>query len=209
MGHKVNPRGFRLVVNKDWNSRWFGEGIDYGRKLLEDLKIRKFIQAHAKSAGIHKINIVRSFSRVEVVVKVAKPGVMIGRGGANFQALKEKLEDQVGSNIKVTVEEVRSPALSAKLVAEDVAGRIERRQPVRRVMRRVLDDVVSAGADGVKIRCAGVLSGPSSISRAETKISGSIPAQTLRANIDYYNAVARTGYGTIGVKVWIYKKGNG
>lgn len=207
MGHKVNPRGFRLSVNKDWSSRWFAKGADYGTNVLEDLKIRKFIQKHAKSAGINRIDIKRSFSDVEAVVKVAKPGVMIGRGGAHLQALKDKIVQEIGRDIKITIEEVKDAGLAAKLIAEEIAGRIERRQPIRRIMRKVATEVMSAGADGVKIRCAGVLSGPSSISRAQYEYAGSVPAQTLRANIDYHNAVAYTSYGTIGIKVWVYRKG--
>lgn len=204
MGHKVNPLGFRLTVTKDWRSRWFAGKERYGDRALEDLKIRRFIRKHGKSAGIERIDIKRFFSNIEVIVQVAKPGVMIGRGGANLQALKGELAAALKKEMRIVIEEVKDPGLSAKLIAEAMAQKIERRIPTRRVMRRTVDEVMAKGVRGVRVQCGGPLSGPSSIGRTEKLSAGAVPTQTLRSRVDYHSATAFTNYGTIGVKVWVH-----
>lgn len=203
MGQKTHPVGFRLGITKAWKSRWFS-GKDYARNALEDVKIRKFIRTKAPAAGIHAIEIERSLSKVKVSIVVARPGLIIGRGGANLQLLREELAKHIGARLDLSVEEFKTPELSAQLVADDIARQIKRRLPLGRILAITADRVMAKGARGVKVVCSGVLSGPSSIARSQKIVHGSIPAQTLRANLDYAQATAFTAYGTIGVKVWIY-----
>lgn len=202
MGQKTNPRGFRLGINVDWKSLWYARK-GYPKLVLEDKKIRDLINARVSDAGVSEVRIERS-PGIKVVLCVSRPGMVIGRGGSGLAELKEMIGRSLGAKVDVVVEEVRRPELSAKLVAEEVVRSILRRLPVRRVMNQVCERVVAAGAKGVKIVVAGVIGGPSSISRRERAVRGSVPAQTLRSKIDFARSTAFTSYGTLGIKVWIY-----
>lgn len=204
MGQKTHPLGFRLGVSEEWKSRWFANGKEYGRMAIEDVHIRRFLEGSAALAGIAKLEIEREADKVKVILKVSRPGVVIGRGGSTLNTLKIGLNKLLGKKIDLVVEEVKVPELSAKLMAEEVIRQIKQRMPIRRVMNNTAEKVMSRGAKGVKIICSGVLSGPSSISRSEKVVKGSIPTQTLRAKIDYSRSTAFTSYGTIGIKVWVY-----
>lgn len=203
MGQKSHPQGFRLELNRDWKSTWFAEKNDYGNKVLEDLKIRAFIKKKVGHAGVKSIKIERSLTQLRVIVVVLRPGVVIGRGGAGHEMLKDELKRLAGKDVDLSVESFKEKNLSATLVAQDIVNQLKGRVPARRVLKSAGDNVMSAGAKGVKIAVAGVIGGPSSIARTEKVSHGSIPLQTLKANIDYASETAFTGYGTLGVKVWI------
>lgn len=204
MGQKVNPRSLRLQVNKDWESKWFAVA-DYSKFLVQDIKIRRAVEAKlGKRAGVARVDIERSHTQVTVTVHTSKPGVVIGRGGSGAEELKRILSKIVGSTVKVSIEEIRKPELAAQLVAENIASQLERRVSFRRAMRASVENTMKAGAKGAKITVAGRLNG-AEMARRETTAQGSIPLHTFRADIDFARAVARTTYGIIGVKVWIYK----
>ncbi|MEX0932025.1 MAG: 30S ribosomal protein S3 [Candidatus Saccharimonadales bacterium] len=208
MGQKVNPISMRLQVNKDWKSKWFAGGQDYKKLLNEDLEIRQFINKNVdRRAGIDRVDIERSPNNISISIYTAKPGVVIGRGGSGIEELKLQLIKIVSSPLRLNIEEVKRPELRARLVAENIAGQLERRINFRRAVKATADATMRAGAKGVKITVAGRLNG-AEMARRETEILGSIPLHTIRANIDYAHAVARTTYGVIGVKVWIYKGDN-
>jgi small subunit ribosomal protein S3 len=190
-------------VNRDWNSTWYAEKRDYGDKAFQDLKIRKFIRDKVSHAGVKSIKIERSLTELKVVVVVLRPGVVIGRGGSGHERLMAELEKFAGTKVDLSVESFKEKDLSAVLVALEVVGQIKKRFPVRRATRASAERVMSAGAKGVKIQVSGVIGGPSSIARVEKYTLGSVPLQTLRAKIDYASETAFTGYGTLGVKVWI------
>lgn len=204
MGQKTHPLGFRLGVVENWRSRWFASGKDYGSLALEDARIRRFLEKETRAAGVSAVEIEREAEKARVTLKVSRPGVIIGRGGSNLALLREGLQKLLGKRVDLVVEEIKSPELSAKIMGEEVVRQIKQRLPVRRIINRVAERVISRGAKGVKILASGVLSGPSSISRQDKTVRGSIPAQTLRAKIDFARVTAFTSYGTIGVKVWIY-----
>ncbi len=204
MGQKVNPVAFRLGTIYDWTSRWFSEK-DYAKYVLEDKKIRDFIKRNHPDAGIVSIIIERSSSLIKLILTVARPGVLIGRGGSGLTILRGEIADITAAKIDLEVMEFKNPEQSAQLVADEVARSIERRLPVRRLMNSVAEKVMAKGSLGVKIICSGVISGPSSISRRERVVRGSIPAQTLRARVDFARGTAFTTYGTIGVKVWVLR----
>ncbi len=204
MGHKINPRSFRLQVDKDWKSRWFADK-DYAAYLVEDIKIRDAIEAKlGKRAGVARIDIERSPSQVEVSIHTSKPGVVIGRGGSGAEELKKTVSKLAKSPVKISIEEIRKPDTNALLVAENIASQLERRMAFRRAMRMSIENCMKAGAKGVKVRMGGRLGG-SELARVETSSAGSIPLHTLRADVDFAQALAHTTYGVIGVKVWIYK----
>lgn len=203
MGQKTHPTGFRIGVSKDWKSRWYAED-KYKNHALEDLKIRKLIQKKASTAGIARIEIDRSLTELSLTLFVAKPGMVIGRGGKSVEELKKELARLTGLKVKLDIEEVKKPQLSAKLVAEGIARQIERRFNVRRVIGATADRVMEAGALGVRIVVAGRVGG-AEIARADKVSRGSVPLQTLRADVDFARETACTVYGTVGVKVWIYK----
>ena len=203
MGQKVTPKGFRLEFNRDWKSLWYSEKKSYGDRVLEDLRIRKFIKQKVGHAGIKSIRIERSIGDLRVNVVVLRPGVVIGRGGSGHEMLKQELEKFAGVKADVSVESFKEKDLSASLVAEDIVFQIKKRVPVRRIIKSAVQRVMDAGAKGVKVRVGGVIGGPSSIHRSESLTLGSVPLQTLRAKIDYASETAFTGYGTLGVKVWI------
>ncbi len=204
MGQKVNPISMRLGINRTWNSRWFA-GKDYPDYVLEDHKIRKFLKKKLYHAGISKIEIERSSKRLKLRIFSARPGIVIGKKGSEIEALKKELEKQVASQeVMVDIQEVRKPELDAQLVAENVANQLVRRVAFRRAMKRCVSSAMRFGAQGVKIICSGRLGG-AEMSRTEWYKEGRIPLHTLRADIDYGLAVAETTYGTIGIKVYIFK----
>ncbi len=204
MGQKIHPYGYRLGINKDWISRWFVEKKDFGDLVLEDSKIRKFLDERLSAAGLEMVQIERSLNEANVTVRVSKPGLVIGRGGSGVEDLEKDLRKISKSKIKLTVEEVKTPELNAKLVADYISRQIKRRVRYRRLVNTAMQSAMDKGAKGIRIRVAGLLSGSNTIARAETYELGSVPTQTLRANIDYAQVHCETIYGTIGIKVWIY-----
>lgn len=203
MGQKTHPTGFRLGISKNWKSKWYAED-KYKNHALEDLKIRKLIRQKASDAGIDRIEVERSLTELSITLHVAKPGIVIGRGGKNVEELKKELAKLTGLKVKLDIEEVKKPQLSARLVAEGIASQIERRFNPRRVIVSTADRVMEAGALGVKIVAAGRVGG-AEIARAEKVSRGSVPLQTLRADVDFARQTAYTVHGTVGVKVWIYR----
>lgn len=204
MGRKVHPLGFRLGVIKTWKSRWYAEGSEYVERLAEDKRIRDLIHRTVGNAGIAEVEIERLPNQVIVIIHTARPGIIIGRRGAAVKDLRQLLEEGTGKRIKVEVQEIDKPDLNAYLVAENIAGQLERRISHGRAMRRAIQQAMRAGAKGVMIICGGRLSG-AEMARRERVSEGRIPRHTLRADIDFARAEALTGYGRIGVKVWIYK----
>lgn len=205
MGQKVNPISMRLQVNKDWRSKWFVTKRDYAKYLSDDLKVRKMIATKLGSrAAINKVDIERSPNLVTVTIHTAKAGVVIGRGGAGAQELKATIEKIYATPCRVNIEEVKKPETHAKLVAENIAHQLERRIAFRRAIKSASGATMRAGVKGIRIEVSGRLNG-AEMSRREKEVLGSVPLHTLRANIDYALAVAKTPAGVIGVKVWIYK----
>ena len=204
MGQKVNPHGLRVGVIKDWDSTWFANKKDFSDFLVEDYEIRNFIKKELYQAGISKVNIERAAGKVKVSIYTQTPGVVIGRGGEGVEALRAKLSKMTGKDVVVNVEEIKNPDVDAQLVAENIAGALERRIAFRRAMKSAIQRSMRAGALGIKTQVSGRLGG-ADIARAEGYSEGTIPLQTLRADIDYGFAEANTTYGKIGVKVWIYK----
>ena len=204
MGQKVNPIGMRLQVNRTWDSRWFAEGADYGRLLLEDLKIRQYIVKTLPQAAISKVVIERPAKLCRISVYAARPGVIIGKKGADIEVLRQKLAKLTASELHLNIVEVRKPEIDAALVAENVAQQLERRVSFRRAMKRAVQNAMRMGALGIRINVAGRLGG-AEIARTEWYREGRVPLHTLRADIDYALAEAKTAYGIIGIKVWIYK----
>ena len=203
MGQKVNPHGLRVGIIKDWDSRWYADGKDFSDNLVEDYKIREFLKKRLYSAGISKIEIERSTDRVRVLVYTAKPGVVIGKGGAEIEKLKTELSGFSTKKVLVDIKEVKRPDSDAQLVAENIAEQLERRISFRRAMKSCMGRAMKAGAKGIKTSVSGRLGG-ADMARTEVYSEGNIPLQTLRADIDYGFAEADTTYGKIGVKTWIY-----
>ena len=204
MGQKVNPHGLRVGVIKDWDSRWFANKADFGDTLVEDFNVRKFIKKNLYAAGVPKIEIERFADKVRIHIHCAKPGVVIGRGGAEIEKLRAQLEKMLNKQVYVNIVEVKQPDMDAQLVAEKIALDLENRISFRRAMKQSIGRAMKLGAKGIKVRCGGRLGG-AEIARAETYHEGTIPLQTIRADIDYGTAEAHTTYGRIGVKVWIYR----
>lgn len=203
MGHKVHPFGFRLGITKGWQAKWYAEK-DYGRFLQQDLKLRRVIEQKSREYGIAQVEIERPGNEVSVTIYSARPGVLIGRGGQNVEALRAELEKSSAEKIRLTIREIERPELVACLVAQSIAERIEARVPFRRVMKQAAFRTLQAGAKGIKMKCSGRLGG-AEIARSETRHEGRMPLHTLRADIDYALVEAHTLMGRIGVKVWIYK----
>jgi len=203
LGQKVHPRGFRLGINRDWEAKWYA-GKNYARFLLDDLKLREVVEQKCAGGAVARVEIERSGDEVYITLYSARPGILIGRGGQNVEALKSDLEKVTGDKIRLTIREVEHPELQAVLVARSIAGRLEERIPFRRAMRQAAFRTSQAGALGVKIMCKGRLGGLE-IARTENLHQGQMPLHKLRANIDYGVAEAHTLMGRIGVKVWIYK----
>ena len=204
MGQKVNPHGLRVGVIKDWDSRWFAGDEEFGDILVSDYKIRKYLKEKLKPAGVPKVEIERTAAGVKVVIHCAKPGIVIGRGGAEIEKLRASLEKMTGKAVSVNVAEVKSPDLNAQLVAESISEQLEKRVAFRRAMKQAIGRTMRLGAKGIKISVSGRLGG-AEIARSEHYHEGTIPLQTIRADIDYGFWEANTTYGKIGVKVWIYK----
>ena len=204
MGQKVNPHGLRVGVIKNWDSRWFVKDEVFGDTLVSDYNIRKYLKKALQDAGVPKIEIERDSHRVRVFIHCAKPGMVIGRGGSEIEKYKSELEKMVKMPVSLNVVEVRQPDLDAQLVAENVAAQLERRISFRRAMKMAIRNTMRLGAKGIKISCSGRLAG-AEIARSEHYHEGTIPLQTLRADIDYGFWEANTTYGKIGVKVWIYR----
>ncbi len=205
MGQKVNPIGLRIAVNKNWRSRWFAGKKEFADLLQEDIAIREAVQARLKDAAISNVFIERYANRVRVTIRTARPGLVIGRKGEDIEKLREQLGKMTKKEVYIEIDEVKNPDLDAKLVAESIALQLERRVSYRRAMKRAIQMAMDIGADGIKVLAAGRLGG-AEISRAESYKEGKIPLHTLRANIDYGTATARTVAGAIGIKVWICKK---
>ena len=204
MGQKVNPHGLRVGVIKDWDSRWFANKSDFGDTLVEDYNVRKFIKKNLYAAGVPKIEIERFADKVRIHIHCAKPGVVIGRGGAEIEKLRAQLEKMLNKQVYVNIVEVKQPDMDAQLVAEKIALDLENRISFRRAMKQSIGRTMRLGAKGIKTKVSGRLGG-AEIARSESYHEGTIPLQTIRADIDYGFAEAHTTYGRIGVKVWIYK----
>lgn len=203
MGQKVSPHGLRVGIIKNWDSRWFAGKKDYKKLVFEDYKLRKFLKSKLYQAGISKIEIERSATRVKFHIYCSKPGIVIGKGGAEIEKLKAELEKKLKGKVYVNIVEVKNPDRDSQLIAESVAFQLERRISFRRAMKQSISKAMVAGAKGIKIRVAGRLGG-AEIARSEVYYEGTIPLQTLRADIDYGFSEASTTYGKLGVKVWVY-----
>ena len=204
MGQKVNPHGLRVGVIKDWDSRWFANKKDFGDTLVEDYNLRRTLKKQLAGAGVPKIEIERDGKRVRIHIHCAMPGKVIGKGGSEIEKLRLEIEQIVKKPVSVNVVEVRSPDLNAQLVAESIAQQLEKRISFRRAMKQAIGRAMKLGAKGIKTQCSGRLGG-AEIARSEQYHEGTIPLQTIRADIDYGFAEADTTYGKIGVKVWLYK----
>ena len=204
MGQKVNPHGLRVGVIKDWDSRWYAREDKVGDLIVEDYNIRKYLKSTLYSAGIAKIEIERDNAKVKISIHCSRPGVIIGKGGTEIEALRQKIEAKLGKTVALNIVEVRSPDLNAQLVAENIAAQLEKRISHRRAMKNAMGRAMRAGAKGIKCCCTGRLGGRE-IAGVEHYHEGTIPLQTIRADIDYGFAEAATTFGRIGVKVWIYK----
>ncbi len=204
MGQKVHPKGFRLIITKDWDSKWYAEGKDYQKFLHEDLKLSEMLKKNWYNAGISRIEIERIAKVIRFTIHTARPGMVIGKGGKEIQRIRQILKDMTGKNVFINVQEIPNPDIDAQIVAENVAAAIERRVSYRRAMKQAIFRAMKAGAKGIKVQCSGRLGG-AEIARREWYLEGRLPLSTLRANIDYGFCEAKTIYGVIGVKVWIYK----
>jgi small subunit ribosomal protein S3 len=204
MGQKVNPIGLRLGINRTWDSRWFAGKGEYGRLLHEDMKIRKSLSNDLKQAGVSKIVIERPHKKARVTIHSARPGIVIGKKGADIEKLRRKIASMTDSEVHINIVEVRKPEIDANLVAASIAQQLERRVAFRRAMKRAVQSAMRLGAEGIRITCSGRLGG-AEIARTEWYREGRVPLHTLRADIDFGTATANTAYGTCGIKVWIFK----
>ena len=203
MGHKVNPVGLRLGINRTWDSRWYADD-GYGDLLHEDLLLRKYLRKRLAQAGVSKIIIERPAKKARVTIHTARPGVVIGKKGADIEKLRQGLQRMTGHEVQLNIVEIRKPEIEALLVAENIAQQLERRVAFRRAMKRAVQNAMRLGAQGIRINCAGRLGG-AEIARTEWYREGRVPLHTLRADVDYGEATAQTTYGTCGVKVWVFK----
>lgn len=203
MGQKINPIGLRLGINRTWDSRWFADR-NYGGLLHEDFAIRSYLEERVKQAGVSRVIIERPAGRCRVTIHTARPGVVIGKKGADIEKLRGELQKMTGSEVALNIVEIRKPELDARLVAENIAQQLERRVAFRRAMKRAVQSAMRLGAEGIRINCGGRLGG-AEIARTEWYREGRVPLHTLRADIDYGTAEAHTTYGVCGVKVWIFK----
>ena len=203
MGQKVNPIGLRLGINRTWDSRWYADS-GYGDLLHEDLSIRKMLRDRLQQAGVSRIVIERPAKKARITIHTARPGVVIGKKGADIEKLRRDLQAMTGNEVHLNIVEIRKPEIDARLVAENIAQQLERRVAFRRAMKRSVQSAMRLGAEGIKIICSGRLGG-AEIARAERYHEGRVPLHTLRADVDFAEATARTTYGTCGVKVWIFK----
>jgi len=209
MGKKINPKIFRISVNKNWPSKWYGSGVSYAKKVEQDVSVRRYFLKRLKEAGVDRVEIERTADKISISVYTAKPGLIIGRGGSGVEDLKKQIHQKFlknfkPGNINLNIHEVDRPNLSAQIIVQAMSIDIEKRMPFRRVMKQAINRVERAGALGVKVVVGGRLNGVE-IARTEMLTSGKVPLHTLRADIDYARGVANTTYGAIGIKVWIYK----
>ncbi|MBV40926.1 MAG: 30S ribosomal protein S3 [Alphaproteobacteria bacterium] len=204
MGQKVNPIGLRVGINRTWDSRWYANKREYGSLLHEDIKIRRFLQKRLHQAGVSRIVIERPAKKARVTISTARPGLVIGKKGADIEKLRQALSQMTGSDVHLNIVEIRKPEIDAKLVAENICNQLERRIAFRRAMKRAVQSAMRLGALGIRINCGGRLGG-AEIARTEWYREGQVPLHTLRADIDYGTATAFTAYGTCGVKVWVFK----
>ena len=204
MGQKVNPIGMRLQINRTWDSRWYADTKDYGDLLMEDIKIRKFVNEECKQAGISRVIIERPHKKCRVSIYTARPGVIIGKKGADIETLRKKIAAMTPSELHLNILEVRKPEMDARLVGESISQQLERRVSFRRAMKRAVQNAMRMGALGIRVNVAGRLGG-AEIARTEWYREGRVPLHTLRADIDYANIEAETSYDIIGIKVWIFK----
>ena len=204
MGQKINPVGFRLGVNRTWDSRWFADGANYARLLHQDLKLREWLKERLSAAGVSRIIIERPHKKCRVTIYAARPGVVIGKKGADIEKLRKDISARTEGEVHLNIVEVRKPETDAQLIAENIAQQLERRIAFRRAMKRAMQSAMRLGAEGIKIMCGGRLGG-AEIARVEQYREGRVPLHTLRANVDYAEAEALTAYGIIGIKVWVFK----
>jgi small subunit ribosomal protein S3 len=204
MGQKINPIGLRLGINRTWDSRWFANKGEYGKLLHEDIKIRKALMDELKQAAVSKIVIERPHKKARVTIHSARPGIVIGKKGADIEKLRKTVASMTNSEVHINIVEVRKPEIDAALIAASIAQQLERRIAFRRAMKRAVQSAMRLGAEGIKITCGGRLGG-AEIARTEWYREGRVPLHTLRADVDYGSATANTAYGTCGVKVWVFK----
>ncbi|MFG1204666.1 30S ribosomal protein S3 [Xanthobacter aminoxidans] len=204
MGQKVNPVGLRLGINRTWDSRWFANKGEYGKLLHEDIKIREMLMKQLKQAAVSKVVIERPHKKCRVTIYSGRPGVVIGKKGADIDKLRKKVSEMTNSEVFINIVEIRKPEIDARLVAESIAQQLERRVAFRRAMKRAVQSAMRLGAEGIRINCSGRLGG-AEIARLEWYREGRVPLHTLRADVDYGTATAFTTYGTCGVKVWVFK----
>lgn len=204
MGRKINPIGFRLKINRDWDSRWFAEGTEYVDLLQEDFKIRRFVKKKGEKAGVSRIEIERYPNQLQVTIHTSRPGILIGQKGQAVKEMRESLQALTGKTVKVDVSEIEKPDTDALLIAESIAGQIERRIGHSRAIKRAISQAMRQGAQGIKIEVSGRLAG-GDMARREWASDGRVPRGTLRADIDFARAEALTTFGRIGIKVWVYK----
>ncbi|MFN7950074.1 MAG: 30S ribosomal protein S3 [Blastocatellia bacterium] len=203
MGQKVHPYGFRLGYNRTWHSRWYARK-DFGKLLIEDLKLKRELKARFASAGVSQIEIDRAANRMKIIIHTSRPGIIIGRKGAEIEALKKEISRRTGREVFINIQEIHKPELNAQLQAEKIAQQLEKRIAFRRAMRKAVDEAQRFGAQGIKVRVSGRLNG-AEIARSEWTLQGRLPLHTLRADVDYGFAEANTTFGVIGIKVWIYR----
>ena len=204
MGQKVNPIGFRLGINRTWESRWYADDDGYADMLHEDLKLRKYLHERLSQAGVSRVVIERPAKKARITIHTARPGVIIGKKGADIEVLRGELAKMTGNDVHLNIVEIRKPEIDAQLVAENIAQQLMRRIAFRRAMKRAVQSAMRLGAEGIRINCAGRLGG-AEIARMEWYREGQVPLHTLRADIDYGTTTAKTTYGTCGVKVWVYR----
>ena len=204
MGQKVNPNGLRLGINKDWDSKWYANKKDFSKYLANDVKIRNYFEKNQKSNGISKVQIERNSKRTEIIVHTSKPGVIIGRGGEQIEAMKKDLSKLVNEDIQISIVDIKKPDMNAQIVADSIAAQIENRASFRMAQKRAIRNAMKSGAKGIKTLVSGRLGG-ADMARSEGYTEGTIPLHTLSADVDYATSEADTTFGKIGVKVWIYK----
>jgi small subunit ribosomal protein S3 len=205
MGQKINPTGFRIGISKDWSSKWFADKNEYSKNTIEDYKIRRFLEKKFEPAGLKDVLIERSGNILNVTIRVSNPGVVIGKGGAGVESAEKEIKKLTKSVIKITAEEVKNPEIHASIVANNIYRQLKKRVKYNKAIQQAIRAARDKGAKGIRIKVSGLLGGGSSIARTETFREGSIPAQKLRADIDYAQLHAHMMYGAIGIKVWIYK----
>jgi small subunit ribosomal protein S3 len=205
MGQKINPTGFRIGISKDWNSKWFVDKKEYSKYAVEDFRIRRFLEKKFEPAGLKDVLLERSGNILSVTLRVSNPGVVIGKGGAGVESAEKEIKKLTKSTVKITAEEIKNPEIHSRIVANNIVRQLKKRVKPNRASQMAMNAAMEKGAKGIKIKVSGLLGGGSSIARVETFMQGSIPAQKLRADIDYAQVDAHMLFGAIGIKVWIYK----